>query len=251
MHLISALSGTKLQKSLTIQYFCTSRKTKGDMIQIKTFYFNDLRECCYVLYDESKECVIIDPGMQTESFIPVSITPTEATSYYANGGVPARIINKKAGCLSLDGVHFVCSDFTPDDIKTLEDYAYSCGFNDAYAQAITQALIFGGSATYPVLHGDNPLSYQKSLKEILKGLKVEKDFIKYWVNADRWNCVFVPEYNITAQDYLYAKSLFIPLGGVRVSTDRMAMVRTFDRCHPLRCFRHRFYIFGSRSAAAA
>ena len=48
----------------------------------------------------------IDPGMQTESFIPVSITPAEATAYYASGGVPARIINKKAGCLSLDGVRF-------------------------------------------------------------------------------------------------------------------------------------------------
>ena len=32
------------------------------MIQTKTFYFNDLRECCYILWDESKECVIIDPG---------------------------------------------------------------------------------------------------------------------------------------------------------------------------------------------
>lgn len=53
----------------------------------------------------------------------------------------------------------------------------------------------------------------------------QQDFIRYWVNADRWNCVFVPEYNITAQDYLYARSLFIPLGGVRVSTERMAMVR--------------------------
>lgn len=37
------------------------------MIQIKTFYFNDLRECCYILWDESKECVIVDPGCQTEN----------------------------------------------------------------------------------------------------------------------------------------------------------------------------------------
>lgn len=56
-------------------------------------------------------------------------------------------------------------------------------------------------------------------------IKLEKDFIKYWVTADRWNCVFVPNYNITAEDYLYAKSLFIPLGGVRVNTDRMALIK--------------------------
>ena len=167
----------------------------------------------------------IDPGMQTESFIPVSMTPNEATSYYANGGVPARIINKKAGCLSLDGVKFECNDMSPDDLKALEDYAHACGFDEAYAQAITQSLIFGGAVTYPVLDGDNPLSFQKSVKEVLASLRKDKDFIKYWVNADRWNCVFVPEYNITAQDYLYAKSLFIPLGGVRVSTERVAMVR--------------------------
>ena len=29
---------------------------------IQTFYFNDLRTCCYVLYDEAGECAIIDPG---------------------------------------------------------------------------------------------------------------------------------------------------------------------------------------------
>lgn len=167
----------------------------------------------------------IDPGMNVESFIPVSILPSEATAYYANGGIPARIINKKAGCLLLDGVHFECADFTPDDITKLEDYANECGFSDAYAQSLTQALIFGGAVTYPVLEGDNPLSFQKTMVEILDGLKTKQNFIKYWVTADRWNCVFVPDCNITAQDYLYARSLFIPLGGVRVNTKRMAMVR--------------------------
>lgn len=167
----------------------------------------------------------IDPGMNVESFIPVSILPSEATAYYANGGIPARVINKKAGCLSLDGVHFECADFMPDDITKLEDYANECGFSDAYAQSLTQALIFGGAVTYPVLEGDNPLSFQKTMVEILAGLKTKQNFIKYWVTADRWNCVFVPDYNITAQDYLYARSLFIPLGGVRVNTKRMAMVR--------------------------
>jgi hypothetical protein len=37
--------------------------------------------------------------------------------------------------------------------------------------------------------------------------------------------VFVPDYNITAKDYLYARTIFVPLGGVRVSTERVAMVR--------------------------
>jgi len=37
------------------------------MIQIKIFYFNDLRECTYVLWDETKECVIVDPGCNKDS----------------------------------------------------------------------------------------------------------------------------------------------------------------------------------------
>ena len=34
---------------------------------IKTFYFNDLRTCCYVLWDDTQEAVIIDPGCVSES----------------------------------------------------------------------------------------------------------------------------------------------------------------------------------------
>ena len=166
----------------------------------------------------------IDPGMTTQSFIPVSLTPTEATAYYANGGVPARIIDKKAGCLLLNGLKFKCDEMSPDDLAALEAYAHKCGFDQAFREGATQALIFGGAVVYPMLTGDNPLSTQKTLKELLENLP-EKNFIKYWVNADRWNVVFVPEYNITANDYLYARSIFIPLGGVRVSTQRCAMVR--------------------------
>ncbi len=34
---------------------------------IKRFYFNDLRTCCYLLWDSAKECVIIDPGCYSDS----------------------------------------------------------------------------------------------------------------------------------------------------------------------------------------
>ena len=36
------------------------------MIQKKLFYFNDLRECTYVLWDETREAIIVDPGCFTE-----------------------------------------------------------------------------------------------------------------------------------------------------------------------------------------
>jgi glyoxylase-like metal-dependent hydrolase (beta-lactamase superfamily II) len=37
------------------------------MIHVKTFYFNELRECTYVLWDETRECVIVDPGAGNEN----------------------------------------------------------------------------------------------------------------------------------------------------------------------------------------
>lgn len=33
-------------------------------MEIKTFFFNPLRVCCYLVWDESGECVIIDPGCE-------------------------------------------------------------------------------------------------------------------------------------------------------------------------------------------
>lgn len=37
------------------------------MIRVKQFYLNELRECCYILSDESKECIIVDPGISSQS----------------------------------------------------------------------------------------------------------------------------------------------------------------------------------------
>lgn len=36
-------------------------------MEIKIFYFNLLRECCYVLWDATGECVIADPGSSSEN----------------------------------------------------------------------------------------------------------------------------------------------------------------------------------------
>lgn len=42
------------------------KATFASMIQIHSFTFNPFQENTYILYDETKECVIIDPGCYTE-----------------------------------------------------------------------------------------------------------------------------------------------------------------------------------------
>lgn len=205
-------SATELRESLRLK---TAERMNEIKTMVKDGYFNPV---------SGVGVPFVDPGLATQSFIPVSITPTEATAYYANGGVPTRIIDKKAGCLLLDGMHFECASLSPEDLTKLEEYADKCGFTEAYREGITQALIFGGAAVYPMFKGDSPVMTQKSKHELLNELP-EKDFIKYWVTADRWNVVFVPDYNITAQDYLYARNIFVPLGGCKVNTQRVAMIK--------------------------
>ena len=61
------------------------------MIYTKVFYFNELRVCCYVLWDETKEAVLVDPGcysfseqerlvmfVATENLRPICLVNTHA-----------------------------------------------------------------------------------------------------------------------------------------------------------------------------
>ena len=38
-----------------------------NFMEIKTFYFNPIRECCHLAWDASRECVIVDPGCYGEN----------------------------------------------------------------------------------------------------------------------------------------------------------------------------------------
>lgn len=36
-------------------------------MEVKSFYFNELRECCYLVWDDTGECVVIDPGFSSDN----------------------------------------------------------------------------------------------------------------------------------------------------------------------------------------
>ena len=164
---------------------------------------------------------MLDPSMYTHSTIPVMLGPYEGSSVYAQGGLPKSIIDKKARAMIIDGVTFKGFEpafWTQDRLQKLEDAAEITGFNDKCSDGICSAFIYGGDVLYPVFDNDTVSSYAKPLDKI-------DGKITRWVDIDRWNICIVPSYIITAKDYLQPDSIFIPQGGIEVSTSRCALIK--------------------------
>ena len=77
------------------------------MITIKTFSFNALQENTYVLYDETKECVIIDPGCYNKE------ERDELKSYITNTKLqPVRLLNTHCHIDHVLGNAFVSNTYS-------------------------------------------------------------------------------------------------------------------------------------------
>lgn len=166
-----------------------------------------------------------DPGSYGRAYIPVSMSPQEATAYYASGGVPQVITDKKAKGVLLNGYTFEGDGWTPDEIEKLHEYAEQIGFGEAIANSLRDGLIYGGAIAYPRLKQDNVTSLQQTVDDLIKAKVLTKDSIDHFVTTDRWNCVLVPNWNVTARDYLTPSHYYIPIGGVKVASQRSAIVR--------------------------
>ena len=167
---------------------------------------------------------VLDPNTYTTSNVPIMLGPYEGSSIYANGGLPATIIDKKARGMIMKGASFASLDdkiWNHDKIEILEHAAAETGFNDKVSDASADAHIYGGSILYPVFKGDSPSTYLKDLDK----MGLEKDCIVRWVTTDRWNTVVVPSYIVTARDYLKPRSLYIPQASLDINTSRIAIIR--------------------------
>lgn len=164
-----------------------------------------------------------DPGYWNQASIPVSISPMEATSYYASGGVPARIIDAKSQGILVNGYQFE-GGLNPADLDRLKDYSDGLGFDRVLTESVRDGLIFGGDLMVPHFRLDTNISYEYSFDELVKRRILVKDSIERFWHADRWNCVLVPDYDISANDYLSPKSMFVPITGKTVNTSRAAIV---------------------------
>jgi len=166
-----------------------------------------------------------DPGMYNYAYIPVSMSPQQATAYYASGGIPAVIIDKKSKGPLLNGYTFDGDVWEPDEFKEMHDYGEKIGFGIALSDSLRDGNIYGGAVSYPRLKQDTVHSLELSQADLLKGGYITKDCIDHFVTTDRWNCVIVPNWNVTARDYLMPSHYYIPIGGVKVATERSAVIR--------------------------
>lgn len=167
----------------------------------------------------------IDPGMWDMATIPVSMSPNEATSYYSSGGLPQIIIDKKAKGALLNGYHFECDDMSEADRNKLKEYAQSINFDAALEMATRDGLVYGGAVLYPHFKKDDPDTYCLPLNALLDRGLIDKNCIDYFVTVDRWNIVMIPNYNITARDYLNPDTFYVPIGGIRIASKRCAVIK--------------------------
>ncbi len=97
------------------------------MIQRKTFYFNDLRTCCYILWDGTSEAVIVDPGCYSDSEKDRIVKFVEK-----NGLKPVKLVNTHGHFDHVMGNRFVADKWGlktyihPEDKGQLERSASYC-----------------------------------------------------------------------------------------------------------------------------
>lgn len=167
---------------------------------------------------------LLDPSVYTHSQLPIMLGPYEGSSVYAPGGLPAIIIDKKSRAMVLQGASFKSLDkefWNNDKVEEMEFACSETGFNDAVNDAVCDAFIYGGAILYPVFEDDAP----SFLKRNMYKYPHEKGCISRWVETDRWNVTIVPNYTVTAADYLRPKTLFIPQASIDVSTTRTALLK--------------------------
>lgn len=203
-----------LTEKLTINWEKLSKQLRGKEGAAADSFFNEV----------SGIGTGIDPGTYNAASIPFVVSPQEATAYYSNGGIAATVIDKKSAGIFTNGYQFV-GGLEEDDLRELKDYADTLNFADAVTEWWRDGWIYGGALLLPWLKGDNALTHELTIEQLASRKMLEKDCIQYFWEADRWNSVLIPNYNISARDYLMPEWFSIPLAGLSVRTQRMAVAK--------------------------
>jgi hydroxyacylglutathione hydrolase len=122
------------------------------MIQVKSFVFNPFSENTYLLYDETGEAVIIDPGCYDKAEL------KELTDFIESKGLkPIQIINTHAhidhvlGIAALKRKYSIPFSLHPLDeplLRAVKTYASNYGFSGFDEPSIDNYLKEGGTVTF-------------------------------------------------------------------------------------------------------
>lgn len=122
------------------------------MIKIQTFVFNGFQENTYLLYDETNEAVIIDPGCYS------STEQTELIDFVTKNNLNViKLLNTHCHIDHVLGNNFVCKKFNVDlyihelDLATLHattEYGHLYGFNIDKSPEPTHFLNDGDKITF-------------------------------------------------------------------------------------------------------
>lgn len=226
---IHTISDIDEVKAVTWEHILASRAESGEetqsldearrsMIMTKDSFYNPM----------TKIGTHQDPTSFSAATIPVAIGPFEATSIYSSGGIAEIIINKKAKGVTINGYRFTSENkkvWPEEKLELLHERLSETGFIDKLSDTMRDGFLYGGAVLYPVFKDDSGVSFSYEPVELLRKGILKQGCIDRWVEVDRWNTVLVPEYNISAADYMSARSYYVPLSGIEVSTGRSAVLK--------------------------
>jgi hypothetical protein len=156
----------------------------------------------------------------------VYISPQEAAAIYSQKGLPETIINKKGKSPLLNGMKIKNPKLSPAQHDIIRDDMVKIGFANGNVNGIIQGLLYGGALVFPMFKRDTPFSMGLPVETLLKYDIIGKGCISHIVVLDRWNCVHIPNWNPTSQDFLYPKYYYIPFLGAHVSGERCSRIVT-------------------------
>jgi hypothetical protein len=156
----------------------------------------------------------------------IYISPQEAAAIYSQKGLPETIINKKGKSPLLNGMKIKNPKLSPAQHDIIRDDMVRNGFANSIVDSIIQSLLYGGALVFPMLKRDTPFSMGLPIETLLKYDIIGKGCISHIVVLDRWNCVHIPNWNPTSQDFLYPKHYYIPFLGTHVSGERCSRIVT-------------------------
>src|SRR4051812_4067760 len=97
------------------------------MISIQSFTFNPIQENTYILFDESKECVIIDPGCYDAA------EQAKLSAFITEKGLkPVKLLNTHChldhvfGNAYVSKTHNVQPEFNEHDQRVFDAFAATC-----------------------------------------------------------------------------------------------------------------------------